>query len=346
MLKNTDKMIQQTSKHILGSNSFWMVNKKLAKYLNDIQSVVLLTYLVDKEDYHRTRNELIDINGKPYFFAVSAMIEKQTTLSYKQQKRCFKILDSCGLVNQKLIGLPAKLHFTICHSKICQIVTSSIDQREILDVTKGITNTITDLLEQNNNNISTIEQQKVNSKELTAFPEKVFNDDDFGGFNKFDEKLNGFIKEKTEIEKEKSSAKKEKADLRKKVYQDQAVECMNLLNSLTGRKMSSSLTGRGSDNVKYLVALFKKGYSFDEVKLMIQYKCWEWGDSPKMKPSLRPITLFKRHGARYIEEANEAKDNPAFQNMLKDAKSAEDSKSVGMVAGDITRGVAERLGNL
>ena len=71
--------------------------------------------MIDKEDYHKNRNELIEVDEEFYFFATSKRIEEVTTLSYKQQKRCLGILKKFNLVGEILIGLPAKLHFKINH---------------------------------------------------------------------------------------------------------------------------------------------------------------------------------------------------------------------------------------
>jgi hypothetical protein len=151
------------AKSILSSNSFWIVNKGLVKTLGDIRPAVLLSYLVDKEDYHRQRNELIESENELWFFAVSEKIEDVTTLGYKPQKHCIKILIDHDLVMVKLIGVPAKLHFTIRHNKICLMVTSSITQTAKLDSPFGSVLQEHNYKEQNTN--KTIKENKLNPSE-------------------------------------------------------------------------------------------------------------------------------------------------------------------------------------
>jgi hypothetical protein len=123
-------------KNILGGSAFWMVNKSLAKHLGCIESALLLAYLIDKGDYHSTRGESVLFEDEYYFFATSESIEQATTLSYRKQKKCLKTLQNAGFIDQVLIGVPAKLHFTIRENKILQFATSSISETQKLDSTK------------------------------------------------------------------------------------------------------------------------------------------------------------------------------------------------------------------
>lgn len=126
-----------TSKHILSSNAFWTLNKKLTKEIGSIQAALFLTYLIDKESYHREKGTLIHIAGEDgeWFYAVSAKVKEATTLTYRQQKTCIGILKGRDLIDTRLVSVPAKLHFTLRHSLILQIVTSSIDKSAKLDLT-------------------------------------------------------------------------------------------------------------------------------------------------------------------------------------------------------------------
>jgi len=142
-------------------------------------------------------------------------------------------------------------------------------------------------------------------------------------------------------EKEKTSAKKEKEDL----LNADAVAIVELLNKFAERDFSTALTGRGSDNVKHVKSLLKKKYTREEIELMVMFKIWEWKDSPKMAKHLKPVTLFKRHGTEYIEDALMARDNPAFQKALKEAKQAESKNGTKLTGGTITRNAAESLAN-
>ena len=146
------------------------------------------------------------------------------------------------------------------------------------------------------------------------------------------------IKEK-KIEKEKSAAKKGKANL----IDLGAVEIMEHLIEMTGVKYSKNLIGRGSLNVKYVKALLSKKYTVDEIKLMIDFKCWEWIGSDKMQKHLVPVTLFKHHGIEYVEQAIIAKENPAFQAALKKAKKAQNGNKLKITNEEVFNQAKETL---
>lgn len=136
---------------------------------------------------------------------------------------------------------------------------------------------------------------------------------------------------------------KEKGDTR---IIDEAVEIVEFFNSSAGRKVSTAVKGRGCENVGWVAQLLRKGYTRDEIQDMIIFKVWEWRGNPKMEKHLEPVTIFKRHGATYIQQAIEARDNPDFLKVLQRSRDAE-QKTPGKIPGDgsITRGVAERLAN-
>lgn len=80
----------------------------LAKNL-DINSAVLYQYLVGAQKYFEGRGEL----NKGFFFATSKIIFDKIGLTEHSQKTCIKKLVSAGLIEYKLMSLPAKGHFKI-----------------------------------------------------------------------------------------------------------------------------------------------------------------------------------------------------------------------------------------
>jgi hypothetical protein len=118
---------------ILGQTAFWVVNKAIAKILKCNDSALLLSDLVDKYQYFETENSLID----GFFFYTSDKIEENLNISYKKQKKCIELLKKFELIETKLIGVPAKLHFTIRQNKIFQMLQTSIAQMEKLELPKS-----------------------------------------------------------------------------------------------------------------------------------------------------------------------------------------------------------------
>ena len=90
-------------KHLLSSTAFLVVNKKLAKKIG-LHETVLLADLISKEGYF-TENQLL-IDG--WFFNTSKNIEKDTTLTTYQQRRCIKKLEDLEIIETKVFGIPAK----------------------------------------------------------------------------------------------------------------------------------------------------------------------------------------------------------------------------------------------
>ena len=266
-----------------------MANKYIAKHFKCNDSAILLAYLIDKEEYHRSRNELKMVDGEEFFFATSAKIQEEVNIGYKKQKKILANFKEAGFILECLIGIPAKLHFAIDQDKIIQFVTSSFTQKANLVLPE----------EQNyTNNNTTINKRDINNRTKS----------DFGKSQ--DGSENTFISH-PDSEKEKSSAKKEK---------DPAVDVIEYFNSVTGQTRSTAKSGRGSSNVRWVRALLSKGYDPDEIKLMIDVKYYEWHDNPKMARHLNPVTLFKRHGEEYIEDALHLRDNPQAAQALKESK--------------------------
>lgn len=145
-------------KSILGTDAFWMVNKAIAKHLQSIESALLLAYLIDKDDYHRVKGEVLNIDGYDFFYATSNKIEEATTLSYRKQKKTIKLLEKAGFIMTVLTGVPAKLHFAICKDKILQTLKTSISETRKLDLAKRENILKIDNKEKTNNN--TVEKTK------------------------------------------------------------------------------------------------------------------------------------------------------------------------------------------
>lgn len=107
---------------VLGQSAFWIVNKELSKKL-DIYPTLLLSDLIDKQEYFRARGEL---DNEGFFFNTSEDIEESTTLTYHVQKKCIKRLEESQLLDTKLKGIPAKVHFKVNEIKILNFLNTSI----------------------------------------------------------------------------------------------------------------------------------------------------------------------------------------------------------------------------
>jgi hypothetical protein len=94
-------------KHLLSSTAFIVLNKELARRVG-LKEAVLLADLISKEEYFIAKGMT---DG--WFFNTEANIEKDTTLTAYQQRKCITTLKKEGLIEVKRKGIPAKQHFKI-----------------------------------------------------------------------------------------------------------------------------------------------------------------------------------------------------------------------------------------
>ena len=159
-------------KHLLSSTAFLVVNKKLAKEIGLLE-VVLLADLISKEGYFAENQLLID----GWFFNTAKNIQADTTLTAHQQRKCIKNLKELGIIETKLVGIPAKQHFKIIENKLLNYFKTSYSKSEQQDVKK--TQTINKNKEITiNNNISIKEKfiSEVNSFDYSKELKEEFTD--------------------------------------------------------------------------------------------------------------------------------------------------------------------------
>ena len=94
-------------KHLLSSTAFLVLNKELAKQVG-LNEAVLLADLISKEEYFIAKGMT---DG--WFFNTEANIERDTTLTAYQQRKCLKTLKKHQLIEVKRKGVPAKQFFKI-----------------------------------------------------------------------------------------------------------------------------------------------------------------------------------------------------------------------------------------
>ena len=129
-------------KHLLSSSAFLIVNKQLAKQVG-LKGAVLLADLISKEEYF-IANGMTD----GWFFNTAKNIEEDTCLTSHQQRKAIKNLKDLGIIETKVVGIPAKQHFKIIENKLLSYFNTSCEESAKLVVKK------TQTINKNNNNIS------------------------------------------------------------------------------------------------------------------------------------------------------------------------------------------------
>lgn len=175
-------------KHLLSSSAFLIVNKQLAKQVG-LKGAVLLADLISKEEYF-IANGMSD----GWFFNTAKNIEDDTCLTSHQQRKAIKSLKDLGIIETKVVGIPAKQHFKIIENKLLSYFNTSCEETAKLVVKK--TQTINKNNNKNNNNINIS-----NRRDKFVFEVLTFD---------YDESiLNGFIDYWTEPNKSNSKMKYE-----------------------------------------------------------------------------------------------------------------------------------------
>ncbi len=135
-------------KHLLSSSAFLIVNKQLAKQVG-LKGAVLLADLISKEEYF-IANGMTD----GWFFNTAKNIEEDTCLTSHQQRKAIKSLKDLGIIETKVVGIPAKQHFKIIENKLLSYFNTSCEETAKLVVKKTQTINKNNNKNNNNNNIS------------------------------------------------------------------------------------------------------------------------------------------------------------------------------------------------
>ena len=105
-------------KHLLSSTAFIVLNKELARQVG-LKEAVLLADLISKEEYFISKGMT---DG--WFFNTEVNIEKDTTLTPYQQRKCLKTLKTNLVLETKRKGIPAKQYFKINEQQVIKLLNN------------------------------------------------------------------------------------------------------------------------------------------------------------------------------------------------------------------------------
>ena len=121
-------------KHLLSSTAFIVLNKELARQVG-LKEAVLLADLISKEEYF-IANGMTD----GWFFNTEENIQKDTTLTAYQQRKCITTLKKEGLIEVKRKGIPAKQYFKINEQLVVKFLNNlSVSNSTTINKNKVIT---------------------------------------------------------------------------------------------------------------------------------------------------------------------------------------------------------------
>jgi hypothetical protein len=126
---------------LLSKGSYIGFSKPLAKALKSIEAALMLSEILDKIEYHQRTAKENNVKVPKYIFITAEKFTDNLLLSAFQQRKAIKILVEFGLIETKLCGIPAKLHFKIPSGfnasieKCLQQVVKKIDNCELSNLT-------------------------------------------------------------------------------------------------------------------------------------------------------------------------------------------------------------------
>lgn len=133
----------------------------------------------------------------------------------------------------------------------------------------------------------------------------------------------------------------------KRDHRAEAVEVLAYLSEASGVNRKP-VNHRGDDttHLKDVIWFLRKGYTRDECREVIDFMVPRWVGT-SMAHLLVPKTLFRRHGARYLEEWREVQANPELAEVYRARRERDTGEGSGKVkpAAEVAyeRDLAERL---
>ena len=154
-------------KHLLSSSAFIVLNKELARQVG-LKEAVLLADLISKEEYF-IANGMTD----GWFFNTAKNIQDDTCLTSHQQRKAIKKLKSLGIIEAKVVGIPAKQHFKIIENKLLSYFNSSCKESAKQVVKKAQTINKNKEIRITNKDISIRRLKFINDVSLFDYDKKI-----------------------------------------------------------------------------------------------------------------------------------------------------------------------------
>lgn len=267
---------------LLRSDGYIFYNKVLAKVLGPGEAIMIGLFC-SKYNYYKQRGELLNVNGKEYFFCVQSWIENETGLTADRQRAIIQSLQVRKILEVKKIGMPAKNYYGLNFEELCKCFENPMTQWSGNPTTSG----------------PEIQPQVVGKSDLnnnkTLIPK---------GITSNNKNKNEYIVEEastSHISTENSNKNESKTleDFRKKYTTNeldieftpnasQVAEVIEHLNSVAGKNFRASTP----ETRKMIAARLKDGYTVDEMKKVIDHR-WEMWKGTDMEQYMRPNTLFR-----------------------------------------------------
>lgn len=280
----------------LSQDAYWQINKQVVKIVG-IESALLLSDLYSKWKY---------FNCPEWFFNTIENVENDTTLNRHAQEKCINKLIEIGFIEMNRNTIGGKRQFKINTSQIVEILKSRMLNSDNLEC----------------ENLA-IQNEKISQSHIIRIK---------GNKNK-EIRINNnslsALENSDSLEVENGNSKRKKVAPKKEKVIEDAIEVLDYLNELRqkhlGVKRGYSAT---KSNLNFITARLSENNTIQDLKDVIQLKVWQWKKDVKMSVYLRPETLFNpTKFYSYIQEVEQAKNNPNYATEYKQSKQGTTSKA-------------------
>lgn len=264
---------------LLIRDGFSLINFKLVQSIG-LDETILLGYIHSKQLYFCGKNEL---TKEGYFYQYREDIAKNTSITFKRQKKAFDHLEELGFVVTKIEGLPAKKYFKVIESKV-QEFFDNYESKEI-----------------DYNDLDRDEQTDPPSKVKNDLPSKDSNDS-----------VNNNKENNNKIKKDISK------DISCKETENKCSEILDYLNNKTGKHYRNIESTK-----RLIRARLREGYSIDDFKTVInkKAKCWSGTEFEKyLRPA---TLFASSHFDDYLNESECLSQNNYTTKKAKSQKISE-----------------------
>ncbi len=264
----------------LPGNNF-IVNENIArKYGRDFAYLLACLMSADK---------LFSHNGSgPWFYQTVAELEKHSGIKKKKQAEILRQMEDLGVIERKLMGMPAKRYFLIHYERAVELAASNEEIEANSSVVskrnhKEFQNETASSFKKSHNNIynnninNNIYKEKENIKEKESIRSLSENTLSLSETSKTNE-----------TSKEKSTKKKplKAEEIKNKEIVEEIVAYLN-------EKANKHFSPKSKETIKFINGRLSEGYSKEDLKAVIDNRVEKWLNDEKMNEYLRPSTLFR-----------------------------------------------------